>query len=349
MSAIPGIFKSIAVGAGLLLLSPAIAQDTAKSPAVPAAVQGDPGPLVVYAALPDFLAAIADLGTPHFNDFDKNAAQYLPSNQFAACIEPVSSQSNDACFKPGDLAGISIASNNGRGVIVMNPGIYNMPSRTIAAWPYRLNAQSYTVVRFDEPPTAVAADVYGFAMGDSAQPVATAPVQVDVYAGDDSLIGSVTVEPTQFTVPVFVGFTSPIPIARVVYGTHVDYSAGPIDNLYFAGGGGRLSIGAADFGAVDIGDTATLAVELLNSGHLPLALGTLAQPAAPFSFDADACSGTTLAAGTSCVVQVRFAPQYESDFAQSIAVPSDDPASPTPLQLAGTGAAAIVAVAGGGR
>jgi hypothetical protein len=148
---------------------------------------------------------------------------------------------------------------------------------------------------------------------------------------------------------VFVGFTSPIPIARVVYGTHIDYSAGPIDNLYFAGGSGRLSIGVADFGAVDVGDTATLSVELLNSGYLPLALGTLSQPSTPFSFDADACSGTTLAPGASCIVQVRFAPQYESDFAQSIAVPSDDPASPTPLQLEGTGVVAVANVAGGGR
>jgi hypothetical protein len=357
MSATPrimksGITKTIALCSGLLMFSLAVAQDAPrKQPAAKslASAQGDPGPLVVYDALPDFLAAIAGLGAPHFNDFERNAAQYLPSNQFAACIEPVSSQSNDACFKPNDLAGINIASNNARGVIVMNSGIYGMPSRTIAAWPYRLNAQSYTVVRFDEPPTAVAADVYGFAMGDGAQPVDTAPVQIDVYAGDDSLIGSVTVEPTAFTVPVFVGFTSPIPIARIVYGTHIDYSAGPIDNLYFAGGSGRLSIDAADFGAVDVGDAATLPVPLHNSGYLPLALGALAQPSVPFSFDADACSGTTLAPGASCVVQVRFAPQYESDFAQSIAVPSDDPASPTPLQLEGTGALAIANGAGGGR
>jgi hypothetical protein len=346
MNALHCITKTVAVGASLLACAIAVAQDAPRAQPAAKSLQGA---LAVYDTLPDFLAAIASFGTPHFEDFDRSSAQYIPSNQFAACIEPVSSRSNDACFKPNDLDGISIASNNGRGVIVMNPGIYNLPSRTIAAWPYRLNSQSYTVVRFDEPPTAVAADVYGFAMGDGAQPVATAPVQVDVYAGDDSLIGSVTVQPTQITASVFVGFTSPTPIARVVYGTHVDYSAGPIDNLYFAGGTGRLSIGRTDFGAVDIGDSATLPVELLNSGYLPLALGTLAQPVAPFSFDADACSGNTLAPGASCVVQVRFAPTYESDFAQSIAVPSDDPASPTTLQLEGTGALAIAAAAGGGQ
>jgi hypothetical protein len=341
MNAVPRFVSIAALVVAWASCTGAAAADAAHPPArakAAASVHGDPGALVVYATLPDFLAAIAGLGTPTINDFERNAAQYLPSTQFAACIEPVSSMSNDACFGPHELAGVQIASDNARGVIVMNPGIYGLASRTIAAWPYRLNAQSYTVVRFDDPPTAVAADVYGFAMGDGAQPVDTAPVQVEVYATDDSLIGSLTVEPTAITLPVFVGFTSPVPIARVVYGTHVDYSAGPIDNLTFAGGAGHLRVGAAEFGAVAIGDAATLDVSLDNAGYLPLAVGTLAPPAAPFSFDTDACSGTTLAPGASCVVRVRFAPQYESPFAQAIAVPSDDPAGPVSLQLEGAGA-----------
>jgi len=182
------LMTSIASAVGLLLFSLAAAQEGPHAPAsastkaaVAKSVHGNPGPLVIYDTLSNFLAATADLGTPSFDDFESGGAKYLPSNQFAACIEPVSSHSNDACYRDGDLVpGISIASNNARGVIVMNPGIYGMASRAIAAWPYRLSSQSYTVVSFDDPPTAVAADVYGFAMGDGAVPVATAPVQIDV-------------------------------------------------------------------------------------------------------------------------------------------------------------------------
>jgi len=351
------LMTSIASAVGLLLFSLAAAQEGPHAPAsastkaaVAKSVHGNPGPLVIYDTLPNFLAATADLGTPSFDDFESGGAKYLPSNQFAACIEPVSSHSNDACYRDGDLVpGISIASNNARGVIVMNPGIYGMASRAIAAWPYRLSSQSYTVVSFDDPPTAVAADVYGFAMGDGAVPVATAPVQIDVYAADDSLIGSFTVEASQIVASVFAGFTSPIPIARVVFGVHVNYAAGPIDNLYFAGGAGKLSADVARFGGVDIGATSTLPVQLTNAGHLPLVLGTLPQAQAPFSFTTDACSGTTLPPGASCTVDVLFAPTFENDFAQTLAVPSNDSSSPTSLHLEGTGVLPTDGVVGGGR
>jgi hypothetical protein len=225
-------------------------------------------------------------------------------------------------------------------VIVMNPGIYDLPGRSIGAWPYRLNAQSYTEIRFDDPPTAIAAAVYGFAMGDGAVPTNTVPVQVDAYDANDALIGTFEVTPAAITTSAFAGFTSAIPVARVVFGTHVDYSAGPIDDLYFAGGAGRLDVDAADFGAVAIGSTDTLAVTFANTGHLALVVGTLPQPGAPFSFASDGCSGATLQPAASCTVQVRFAPAFESDFSQTLSIPGD---TPTPWPLHGTG------VFGGGR
>jgi hypothetical protein len=158
----------------------------------------------------------------------------------------------------------------------------------------------------------------------------------------------------QYSLPVFVGFSSPLPVARVVYGTHVDYSAGPIDNLRFAGGAGHLGIVAPLFGAVALGNAASQPATLSNTGYLPLTLGTLPLPDAPFSVDADACSGTTLAPGAQCSVQFRFAPLFESDFAQPLAVPSDDPAGPAELVLHATGVAGGAFAqrgvhAGGGR
>lgn len=293
------------------------------------------GALTTYPDLPSFLAATSTLGTPVHEDFEKGYAQYLPQTQFAACVEPVSADSNDACYAHGDLApGFRLASTNAHGVIVMNPGIYDLPGRSIGAWPYRLNAQSYTEIRFDDAPTAIAADVFGFAMGDGAVPTNTVPVQIDAYDANDALIGTFEVTPAAITASAFAGFTSAIPVARVVFGTHVDYSAGPIDDLWFAGSAGRLDVEAAAFGPVAIGTDDTQAVTFANAGHLPLALGTLPPPSAPFSYASDACSGTTLQPDATCTVQVRFAPTYESDFSQTLSIPG---AAPTPWTLQGTG------------
>ena len=313
--------NAFAIGPGLLASSLALAAPS--------------GALTTYPDLAGFLAATADLGTPVHEDFEKGYAQYLPQTQFAACVEPVSADSHDACYAEGDLAaGFHLSSTNARGVIVMNPGIYDLPGRSIGAWPYRLGAQSYTEIRFDDPPTAIAADVYGFAMGDGAVPTNTVPVQVDAYDANDALIGTFEVTPAAITSSAFAGFTSAIPVARVVFGTHVDYSAGPIDDLYFAGGAGRLAVVTAEFGPVTIGDTGTLAVTFANTGHLPLVLGTLPPPGAPFSYASDACSGTTLQPAATCAVQVDFAPDFESDFGETLVIPGE---TPTPWLLHGTG------------
>jgi hypothetical protein len=321
------ILNALAIGPGLLASSLALAAPG--------------GALTTYPDLPAFLAATSNLGTPVHEDFEKGYAQYLPQTQFAACVEPVGADSNDACYAAGDLAaGFHLSSTNARGVIVMNPGIYNLPGRSIGAWPYRLNAQSYTEIRFDEAPTAIAANVYGFAMGDGAVPTNTVPVEVGAYDASDTLIGTFEVTPGAITSSAFAGFTSAIPVARVVFGTHVDYSAGPIDDLYFAGGAGRLAVDAAEFGPVVVGDTATLAVTFSNAGHLPIVLGTLPAPSAPFSYADDACSGTTLQPAATCVVQTTFAPAFESDFSETLSLPGN---APTPWPLHGTG------VFGGGQ
>ena len=89
---------------------------------------------------------------------------------------------------------------------------------------------------------------------------------------------------------------------------------------------------------------------LTNSGHLPLSIGQVAAPAVPFSFASDACSNATLAPGTSCTVEIAFAPTFESDFDATVAVPSNDPAGPAAWSIQGAGVAALAGRhAGGGR
>ncbi|WP_354699774.1 hypothetical protein DSM112329_00029 [Paraconexibacter sp. AEG42_29] len=60
--------------------------------------------------------------------------------------------------------------------------------------------------------------------------------------------------------------------------------------------------------------------------------------AGQFAVDADGCSGTSVADGGSCVVQVVFAPGAAGSFSASLDVASSDPVSPTvSVALSGTG------------
>lgn len=306
--------------------------------------RGDTGQLTVYHDLSSFQAAIADLGDVKHEDFEGGFTHGLPSVEFSACREPVDSRSNDACFQPGGvLDGIHIrTSNGGWGVLVFNSGIFGTADRVIGAWPYRLNPPpllNFTVVEFDAPPTAVGADVYGAKLESGSPSGVTVPVQVDAYASDASLIGSVIVQQSgAYSVPEFVGVTSPVPIAKIVYGTRTEVAAAPIDNLYFAGGNGRLmGPESLAFGAVAVYDVADLALELTNTGYLDLVVGSVAAPSAPFSEQSDACSGATLAPGASCTIGIGFSPTYQDQFVQELEIPVDAGAEPATVTLRGSG------------
>ena len=53
-------------------------------------------------------------------DFSDSFIRFLPRGEFAACTEPVSSDSSDACFAPGVLEpGFSLTSHNRFGIIML--------------------------------------------------------------------------------------------------------------------------------------------------------------------------------------------------------------------------------------
>jgi hypothetical protein len=314
--------------------------------ATPATPRGGSA-LTVYDSLADFQAATQGYAAQHEEHFEGGFAQFLPFDQFgefASCVEPVDASSNDACFKPGDLVdGIHITSSSNYGVIVLNSQVFETADRVLAAWPYQSSAgsQDYTIVHFDQPPLAVAADVYGIKLAPGTPTGDSVPVEIDAHAADDSLIGSFTVQSDTWNVPVFAGFTSPVPVAWVEYGTHVDIAAAPIDNLYFAGAAAALTGSplSYDFGAVPIGDEASTSVSFTNSGDLEVTLGTLPPLPAPYSLADDGCSGATLAPGSNCSMTVAFAPLYRSDFAATLSVAAD-PQHPAVIALAGAGVVA---------
>jgi hypothetical protein len=95
------------------------------------------------------------------------------------------------------------------------------------------------------------------------------------------------------------------------------------------------------FGEVTRGNSSVKVVTVGNSGNTALEIYDIAQAdplAMPFSIAADACSGQSIAPGTSCSLTVLFSPAAEGAFDESFDIPSNDPdEQPVTVSLMGTG------------
>ncbi|MFI4952149.1 MAG: choice-of-anchor D domain-containing protein [Burkholderiales bacterium] len=308
---------------------------------------GGAGTLAIYADLDAFLAATAGVSLA-FEDFSAHDAHnvspcYEPVNRQAG--QPATSFLEPECFHPGDVvAGFSMRSDldwtsglaNVWGPMV-GPGLFfvgalamNPPeaSNLVGA---AYSAATRTLVDFSARPTAIAMDVYDIAVG--------SPLTIDVFAADGTMIGNFTVQPGAPNLPTFSGFTSSVPVARVAVHSASAVSQ-LVGNLRFGGGPARLVADAlrADLGAVGIGDSTTQTVRFSNEGTLDVAIDPIAAPPAPFTLDADSCSGAALPAGASCALTVAFAPDLERSFGAALSVSSNDPDTPVmTIALAGHG------------
>lgn len=106
---------------------------------------------------------------------------------------------------------------------------------------------------------------------------------------------------------------------------------------------------AVPFGPVAIGGAASRAVTLENRGDAPLHVGEVAGAdglAAPFGLTEEACSGSTLGPGATCVLTLRFEPDSAGAAADTFDVPSDDPLGAVLVSLSGTGISFAVAKTG---
>lgn len=138
------------------------------------------------------------------------------------CTEPVSSASNDACFTPGDLiAGFSMTSSLGGGIVVLGDGFLGQSTAVIGA----NNFAETTNIAFSPAVSAIAMDVLIGAPGPG-------DTLISAFDAGDVLIGSFTVTTTTTTDPVFAGFSSAVPVARIVL-DGVGGSGELIDNLQF--------------------------------------------------------------------------------------------------------------------
>ncbi len=311
----------------------------------------DRGVLIRYQHIDELLAAARsrNLVLSH-EDFENSMARFLNQMEFAACTEPVSSASDDACFAPGDLVdGFSIRSSHLKGVLSQGIDILSVDSMTIGAWPYQSSPSSlnYTRVEFDHGPTLVAADVYGFQLAPGIPTGDPVSVVVEAFGLDGKSLGSFEVLPSAYNLPAFAGFQSSVPIAAVEFGTRAMNAGEQIDNLYFGGGAGRpvLQHRQLDFGAVGAGAVAVQSLQIDNGGSLPLSLGVPQVSGGPFAVEDEDCSQAALPAGASCTVWISFQPGYRDDYRARLNIDGDHSQTPTQVRLSGTGIDSI----GGGQ
>ena len=98
-----------------------------------------------------------------------------------------------------------------------------------------------------------------------------------------------------------------------------------------------LSATSLAFGNQLIGTTSTpMPVTVTNSGTDTLNIAA-ATVAAPFAVVSDGCSNTAVPAGSTCTIQIDFAPNATGPATGTLSIPDDAPGSPHAVALSGTG------------
>lgn len=307
--------------------------------------------LTTYSDLDAFLAATAGI-TFSFENFAAH-----DSHNVSPCYEPVNRDFGQpgtsflapTCFYPGDvIPGFDIRSDLDWTSGITNPwgpmtgpGLFFVGALSMSPGPASnlvgatYSAATKTFLDFRDAPTAVAMDAYDVAAG--------SPVTIDAYAAGNVLIGSFTVFPATPMTPSFAGFTSTVPIKRVVLHSASAVSQ-MLGNLRFGGTAGKLEIGAqsVDLGTVAVGSASSQSITVSNGGNTGVAIDPVAPLSVPFSIASDDCSGTTLAPGASCSLTLGFAPALERTYAADLTIVGDGDASD--IDLRGRGVLATLSV-----
>ena len=100
----------------------------------------------------------------------------------------------------------------------------------------------------------------------------------------------------------------------------------------------------ADFGTVETGQVSDIAFTVENTGTDPLDLFSISEPGAPFSIENNQCAPTPfeLQPGASCTFDARFAPVNVGPVSAQIVIASNDPDSPTIINLNGDATAPVL-------
>ncbi len=94
-----------------------------------------------------------------------------------------------------------------------------------------------------------------------------------------------------------------------------------------------------DFGPVGVGSSASQIVNVRNGGNLDLVINSIQIVGDNvFSITSNNCSGITLAPNSSCDFVISFSPTSLQNYSATITIYSNDPSSPTDVQVTGIGA-----------
>ncbi len=94
-----------------------------------------------------------------------------------------------------------------------------------------------------------------------------------------------------------------------------------------------------DFGPVGVGSSVSQIVSVRNGGSLDLTINSIQMIGdSVFSITSNNCSGRTLAPDSSCDFVISFSPTALQSYSATITIDSNDPSSPTDIQVTGIGA-----------
>ncbi len=153
---------------------------------------------------------------------DWEAGHVLPG-QATYCVPPVSSQSNDNCFLPGQvLKGFSYEDDPLGGsklsVGLGGPGLFDLPSKYL----FTNFPTDSTILRFAPAVNAVGLDLSGNSAFDT--------VAITLFDTDGGIITTDTTETGDIGTWTFWGVISPVPIARIDFtATSAEFT----DNITF--------------------------------------------------------------------------------------------------------------------
>ncbi|MGE4072311.1 MAG: hypothetical protein AB7E72_14165 [Lysobacterales bacterium] len=131
------------------------------------------------------------------------------------CNSPMSSLSDDDCFEPGDLISgfqVTVGNNGTRGnlpLVVLGDGFIGQPTAVVGATTFA----DFTIVEFGE--ANVDAVAFNTFSGSGGGGRGTTGVTVRLYDAGDVLIDTLNYPTTAPNVAAFVGFVSPVPVARM--------------------------------------------------------------------------------------------------------------------------------------
>ncbi len=94
-----------------------------------------------------------------------------------------------------------------------------------------------------------------------------------------------------------------------------------------------------DFGPVGVGSSVSQMVSMRNGGSLDLIINSVQISGdTVFTVTSDNCSGKTLPPNSSCDIVISFSPVALQNYSATVTINSNDPSSPTDVQVTGIGA-----------